>query len=769
MPRRLISAFNAGEISPLLDARVDIEKYSNGARIMENCVPKIYGGAFGRAGMEWMGEAKDSATKVRLVEFIFSATTNFIIEIGHLYMRFWSNGQAVESSPGVPLEVVSPYTESDLFFLQYIQINDVMYFVDGAKAVRKLTRLTDTNWTLGEVNWKFPPLANENVTTTTIAPSATSGSITLTASAALFEAGHVGSYFQITHRRNASYIEMSLAATGTSASTLRVVGTYDVFTYGTWNGSLRLQRKNDLGTWETVRSWSSVNDRNTATNGTVDEETEFRLDYTESAAEGTSPPRVVLEAADSRIYGLVKITAVTNSTTATATVIKDLHSTAATLGWSEGAWSDVQGHPRTVTLHEQRVVYGGCTKQPLTIWGSVLGDFENFKRSSLDDASYAHTIGSTRGNAIVWLASRDSLMVGTQGDEWIVGGGGEGGVVTATSVSIKRQSAYGSAYVQPVLGNDAVMFVQRGRRKFREFVYVFEKDGYSAPDLTLLAEHISAGGFKQMAFASTPDPVVWAVTEDNKLLSMTFERDQSVVGWSRHITDGEVESVACIYGAAGEADEVWVLVKREIKTPVTGAPVTKRYLERLDPKKWSKLEEEDVAHFIYLDCAKLIELDPADTAVTGLDHLEGREVTVVADGYTHSKRTVNLGAISLSSPASTVVVGLPFTPRLQPTRTDVELGDGSAQGRKWKTNKATIRLWKTLGAEYADSPTSDFFEVPNRDVSTPLNQQQPPITGDRSVVLKSEHRGGLDVTIRQTKPMPFHVMAIIPEFNISGA
>jgi hypothetical protein len=164
----------------------------------------------------------------------------------------------------------------------------------------------------------------------------------------------------------------------------------------------------------------------------------------------------------------------------------------------------------------------------------------------------------------VWLASKEGLVVGTQGGEWLVTGEDDSRL-SATSVMIRRQSAYGSAYMQPALGNDAVMFVQRGRKKLREFVYVFEKDGYSAPDLTLLAEHIASEGFKQLAFASTPDPVVWAVSEDGQLLSMTFERDQSVVGWSVHPTSGTVESVAVVYGATGEADEVWLVVRRTIR------------------------------------------------------------------------------------------------------------------------------------------------------------------------------------------------------------
>jgi hypothetical protein len=769
MPRRLIAAFNAGEISPLLDARLDIEKYQNAARIMENCVPKIYGGAFGRAGLEWMGPVKDHGRKVRLIEFIFSATTNFVLEFGHLYVRFWSNGVQIPTpgNPAVPLEIASPYTEEDLFSIQYAQANDVMYLVDGHQPAQKLTRLADDSWTLTTVPWKYPALLVENVTATTLACSATTGTgLTLTASTALFNAGHVGGYFQIAHRRSGAFTELALTATATG-SEIRILGKYDVFTYGTWNGTLNLERKNELGVWEVVRTWSSKNDRNVQVSGEQLDEAALRFNYTETAAEGSSPPRAVLEAADSRIYGLVKVTGYTSATQVTVDVVQTLHATTAVTTWTEGAWSDYQGHPRTVAIHEQRVIFAGTDKQPLTIWGSLLGDFENFRRSTLADGAFAHVLGSSRGNSIVWLASMSELLVGTQGDEWVVRGSDEF-PISATTVSIKRQSGYGSAYMGALICNDAVMFVQRGRLRLREFVYQFERDGYTAPDLTLLAEHITAGGVVQMAFATNPDPVVWVVTGTGQLLSMTFERDQSVVGWSRHITDGQVESVAVIYSAPGQADEIWAVVRRHI-VDASGVAQTRRYIERLDPAKWSKIEAGDMAHMIYVDAAKVITLDPPASVVTGLEHLERRNVTVLADGRVHPIRTVNDGTLYLERPASTVVVGLPYTVRLQPTKTDVPLPDGSAQGRKWKTNRATVRLHKTLGGEYADAPDREFYEMINRTVDTPLNAQQPLFSGDRELLMKSTHRGGLDITLRQRLPLPFHVLAIVPEFDISGA
>lgn len=763
--RRLIAAFNAGEISPLLDARADTEKYGNACRIMENIVPKIYGGAFGRQGMEYMGSTKLAGKQASLIPFTFSVSTNFVIECGHLYMRFWSNGQQVMSG-GLPLEIVTPFTEDDIFNIQYAQANDVMYLVDGVHSVQKLTRIADDNWTIAPVAWTFPALQDENITTLTLACSHTSGTgRSLTASSALFNAGHVGAYFQLAHRRDGAFVELALTSSSTSGE-LRVLGKYDIFTYGDWTGKLELQTKDALGGWETIRSFTSKDDRNVQTTGTADEERIFRWKYTHTTA-GSTPPRALLEAADSRIYGVVKVTAFISSTLVTVDVVKELYATSAVMSWSEGAWSDYRGQPRTVTIHEQRLAFGGNAHQPLTIWGSVTGDFENFKRSTLDDAAYTFLIGSTRGNSIVWITSQTGLMVGTQGEEWVVGASGQDQAITATSVQVKRQSNYGSAYIQAVQGSDAVIFVQRGRRKVREFVYQFERNAFTAPDLTLLAEHVTAGGIKQMAFASNPDPVIWAVTQTGGLLSMTFERDQSVVGWSRHITDGEVEAVAVVYGGVGMADEVWFTAKRTIKDSSTHEDKIVRYVERLDPKKWKKLDESDLSRFIYLDCAKLIEQE-ASVTVTGLGHLEGKTVGILADGSNHPARTVTGGQISLQVPAEIVVVGLPFTPRIQPTKTEIQMGDGTAQGRKWKNNKAGIRLWRTTGCEYASASEERFYPVPVRNVATETGEPEPPFTGDIDVTLQSVHRSGVDITLRQTLPLPFHVLAITPVFGITG-
>jgi len=115
------------------------------------------------------------------------------------------------------------------------------------------------------------------------------------------------------------------------------------------------------------------------------------------------------------------------------------------------------------------------------------------------------------------------------------------------------------------------------------------------------------------------------------------------------------------------------------------------------------------------------------------------------------------------------VAGLPYVPMIQPTRTEVALEDGTAQGRVWKCNKVTVKVWKTQGCEYADAPDQEFFKIAMREAQHPMSEQQSPVTGFYDAMLKSYHRDGLDVTLRQTLPLPFHVLAVIPTFDILGA
>jgi hypothetical protein len=267
--------------------------------------------------------------------------------------------------------------------------------------------------------------------------------------------------------------------------------------------------------------------------------------------------------------GIVKINSVaTDGLTASATVLEwlgaDSRSNKKTTNWTEPAFSGQAGYPRSVAMHEQRLCFGGTSSQPNTIWCSQIDNFENFQTGTTAADAVQFTLAASEGNRINWMYSQSQLLIGTSGDEWTIGSADSASSLSATNVQANRQSSYGSKYMRAALVNDVLLFVQRNGRKVRELVYELNKDGWVAPDLTLLAEHITSGEIVDIAYQQQPDAVLWCVRGDGTLIAMTYERDQKVVGWHRHtLGDADVESVATIYGN-GTEDELWMVVKRNV-------------------------------------------------------------------------------------------------------------------------------------------------------------------------------------------------------------
>jgi hypothetical protein len=747
-------SFNAGELSPLLDARADIDKYRNGCRQLQNAVVETYGAARRRVGTQFIAEAKDHDRKARLIDFQFSTATTFTIEMGHEYMRFFSNGAQVETA-GDPYEIVSPYEEGELFAVQYAQINDVMYLTHPSHPVQKLSRIADDNWTLIPVVFDSPPLLDENITDTTIAPSALTGSVSLVASAAVFETDHVGAIFQITYLRTVTNVRLNISANGTSGS-IRVVGGWRFRTNGTWDAEIAVERSyNGGGAWEIVRTVESASDSNYDQEGTEPFDAIYRVRvFNWTSWTGSTNPRAILELVDPFGRGLVEITAVTDSTNATATVLTaaGLFDTVATRYWAEGAWSDKRGFPRAVTLFEQRLCFGGTTHEPQTVRGSATGDFENFATGTTDTDGFAYTVAAHERNAIQWLVAQKALLIGTSSSEWSMQGSNDT-ALTPTNVTVRRQSNYGSTGIQAKLVNEVVLFQQRNGRKVREMTFSFERDGYVAPDLTLLAEHITAGGIVQTAYQQQPQSVLWAVTGDGLLVGMTYERDQTVVGWHRHVTDGEFESVAVIYGTGN--DEVWVTVKRTIDGEV------KRYVERFNPVEW-----EDVEDAFYVDSGLSYD-GAAATVFSGLDHLEGKTVAILADGAPVPAAVVTAGAVTLTSSASVVHVGLPYTTIIEPMRLDVDPLAGSSQGNMKIVHQVVARLNESIGLKYGDGTT--FQHTLSFRASSDYMDAPPPLfTGDKVLEWDGDFELDTRVIITQDQPLPLCLLALVVKSNITG-
>jgi hypothetical protein len=806
---KLTLNFNAGELSPFLTSRTDVAKYESGCQLLENFIILPYGGVIRRPGTQWLGRAKFPDKRCRLVGFNFSVTTNFILEFGEKYIRFWTNGiQVAKPTSAVSawvashayvvgdyvtnagtmyycttahtstttfdaskwnaqqvLERPTPYLEGDLREIQYCQINDLMYLVHPDYPPQKLQRLADDNWSFAELSFKWPPLQDENIQNITIAPSATSGAISLHASAPIWTADDVGGTWQIGHNMagaNQTWIEVPLVATSANAGPIRVRGPWSFTTYGSWSGEIRIIRTIfSTGVQETIRTYHNTVDgqRNVSTTGTEDQDCSLQLAFITGGTAGTSNPIARLEFANAKIYGLVKITQYLGPQDVQGAVVFGLVRAEATVYWSEGAFSKKWGYPRTVCLHDQRLIFGGSLKKPLTLHGSQIDDFENFQIGSAADQAFKFTISANESNPVQWITTQSKLLIGTAGDEWALGPQNTDQALGPGNVSARQQSSFGSAYLQARVVNEVVLFSQRQSKKIRELTFSFEKDGWVAPDLTILASHIADLGFAETAFAQQPDAIFWTITQGGILVGMTYERDQNVVGWHRHATDGSFESVATIYGGE-RADEVWLSVKRH----VNGQDV--RYIERFDPNFRPSFENEDKDHYWYLDCAFRSSGATEVTTVTGLSHLEGKMAGILGDGANQPMRQVVGGAITLQEPAKIVLAGLPYVSTVRPMNLNIANAD-TMQGRKIRIHKMVVRLFKSLTAKFSsDGDTWD--EIFFRDRADPMDDSPPVFTGDKEVSTGATYSTQQAMSIRQDRPFPLCVLAEILWVNFYG-
>jgi len=515
---------------------------------------------------------------------------------------------------GIPYEITTPYLTADLFELKYEQSADVLYITHPDYETRKLSRYANNSWSLDVFNAQNGPFRDQNTDATqTIAASATTGTVILTATnCSPFVAGTIsghlpsgseptsksqtGALFKLVHPLSELEYHTDLEDNYTNSQventswmdcgTLYKGATWTLITNGTWNGTLEVQRNYTIGAahdadgWEAIFEFSSSDDRNVSTTGTEDlGDASYRciLTATGDAAEDCE---VYFSTDQTEHIGIVEITSVASTTSATGRVLTTLASTGPTYKWSESAWSNYRGWPRTVTFFDDRLVFGGNISQPDTIWGSVTSDYNNMKSGTNDDDAIIFTLSSRQVNVIEWIIGKDKLIIGTSGAEWTIDGGTDE-PLTPSNIIAQQQSTYGSADVQAVLANESVLFFQRGAEKMRELAYNWEIDSYVAPDMTILSNFVADGGIVDVAFQKTPDSVLWCVRSDGEMPVFSYERKENIAAWSRIVTadstsDSDIESVARIHG--DPEDEVWAVIKRTIN----GSTV--RYIEQFQPR-----------------------------------------------------------------------------------------------------------------------------------------------------------------------------------------
>ena len=742
-------SFAAGEISPEVANRVDLDKYNSAVLKARNCHIRPYGPIYKRPGMRFVARTKYSDKKSIIVPFNGAGDADYLLEIGHEYIRVHKDGQYL----GV--ELATPYIENTLTNLRFTQSADTMFIVSGDFPVKKLVRYSDTSWVFSDFALDEPYFdisIIESAEDTTIAPSGTSGSVTLTASANLFTSDMVGTMVLLKQEVPTQEVSTSDGTTGS----IYCGDGWKVITHGTWTGTVEVQKSTDNTNWQTYRKYTGKNDFNPTESGSVSEECYLRIVCTITS--GTC------EASLSRLpynkEGTARITAYSNAKQVTATVVKRFGTTNATKVYSWGVWSPKFGYPQTIAFFQDRLCFGGSKTQPYMLWMSRSGDYSNFgveKASGTvtDDSAVAVGLLSRKQYQIKHLLASTDLIILTAGNEWIISGGD---VVTPSNINAKMQTTRGCNDVEPIAVGGRIVFVQGRGSTVRDMGYSFETDSYGGNDLTIFAKHIIHGvQIEDAAYKQEPDSTLYMVRSDGTMACLAYTYDQKVYAWSTIDTEGEIEAVSVIQ--EGDEDSVYVIVKRSINGTIV------RNIECFNNNNNSCTDPDC---YIMLDCATKISGTEETAASTfNVPSLANLTINVLADDRWFENIIVDSnGNFSLPMQAVNVIAGLPYTMEIELPNVEIKTGDGTMQGRKKQISGCTLRLSNTLGGEIGnDSSLLDMIPYDENSATYKLNLY----SGDKEIALPI---GGFNiegrVLIRSNEPFPFNLLMAVREVSFGG-
>ncbi|KQX19336.1 MULTISPECIES: hypothetical protein [unclassified Sphingomonas] len=723
------ASLNGGELSPRLHGRVDQRIYGNGVEEMIGYLPVLQGPAIAAPGTRFVELAKGAS---RLIPFEYNITQSYVIEASDLTFRFFTNDARIETAPDVAYEIATPWPYADLSELAYEQSADILYLCHAAHPPQKLSRTGASTFALAALDLTYGPFEDQNIVeTATMTADGITGSVTITASSAQFEAGDVDGLIRIeTEDLNG----IAAWEPGLEVSTGE---------YRTWNG----------------RVFQCIDTAGTGRTGTVAPVHPSGTEWDGSGAgkdiNDKGPYGVQWTYIHDR-YGIVKITGFTNATTVTATVVRRLPwltGGTSTWRWSFGAFSSRRGWPHYVTIWNERLTFA----KNATVYASVVGDYENFAEinsTGEQTADQAIRVSVPNPNIIRWLAADRELLIGTARAEHVLKAQSTAAALGPKNVRIDTQSTYGSAIVRPILTDGRLLFVQKARRKIEQIDFAVERDRNEATDLTRFAEHIGKDRIVELAFAQEPDRHLWAVDGAGSLLACLYEPSDQALGWARRpLGSGLIANSICrCTDPQGELDQIWI----------SASYGDHHFILRMDPI-WQSGNDQADAFFVD---AGLSYAGAPVSVVGGLSHLVGAEVDILVDGASHPRRIVSeAGTVTLDAPASKVHVGLPYIGRIKTLRFEAGGDDGTSQGKIKRINRVTLRVSETLGIKIQVQGGEDVV-LENRLDLVPMDQGPPLFSGDFIFEAIGDYDRDAQIVIDRVAPLPSTILSIMPTITV---
>jgi hypothetical protein len=576
-------SFTAGEISPLLQARVDMAKYTTAVKYLENFIVLPEGGITRRPGFRTLGAAANQTGEIKLVPFIYNVADSMMIEMTAGLARIWDKEGQIKA------EVEIPYAGGELYDLRFVQNGNAIFFAHQKHPVQMLMRKSLTEWEREELEIENMPSLGGS--------GKTDGSETVKV-----EGG--GRYWTITHNGVFANLEpgdifhldipiggkIEWTVPGRTQNhisrSIVVKGTWEFNTSGKfWAGTIYIEKSFDGNKWFLVKTYEKQREedgQNTIMSGTETEDDvlyRVRVNMHE-----TDPADLSYTFIANTFVKTMEFSVITNDgTVIEAELITDTNGVYYSVGegsipdvdaidWGTGAWNDENGYPGAIAFYQDRLVLAGSSEEPQTVWMSKIGDYKDFGVSDplRDDDAITITLAGDSSDRIHSLLAMTDLLAFTNSGEWRISGAGENGAISPKAVVAHQQTTIGSRNIQPIAVNNRIIMIQTHGTEVHALGYNLEIDGYMGSEISILSSHlfewkVSEGAAPKdrdivaMAYQQVPDSILWFALADGSMVTCTYQVEHEVIGWARQ-TSGEAKAVACIPG--DRRSELWAAINR---------------------------------------------------------------------------------------------------------------------------------------------------------------------------------------------------------------
>lgn len=594
---------------------------------------------------------------------------------------------------------------------------------------------------------------------TTVKASDVYGDITLTASDDIFSKSDEGSLFALTHFLETDYKKGTPSSTGENllVSVLPKSNVY-VESFGFWDGNFSLERYDPVSLqWVNVRTQSGNRSQNYSLTeeNTYESIASYRVTSTEfntgvwSGENEKQRGYITIQSIGGDYTGHVLITEYISPKVVKGTVKKQLASTDETRDFAFSAWDGKKGYPSATGFYEDRLVFAGSKGFPQTFWTSKTGDYYNFGTSIpfADDDGITATLNGEQMNGIKAIIAFGEMLLLTAGGEFKVSGGGK--ALSGSNVLSQPQEYRGVSDVNPVTIGSRIIYVQHQGNIIRDLAYSYDVDKYTGDDLNLLASHLFEGHkIISMTYQQIPNSIVWCVRDDGLLLGLTYIKEQDIYAWHQHTTAGGKFVSVCNIGGSTE-DKLYAVIERD----------GQYYVEIMESRDKSTNVEDQ----FFVDSGITYEGEPTDE-ISGLEHLEGYTVAILADGNVLPQQTVENGKVVLGNKYKKVHVGLPIDAEIKTLPIDFTAQDGTYLSRKKRIASFIAMLKDSRGGVYGmrDDALDEIKWRSNEAYGEPIALKTEKV---KIVVKSASWSETQQVIIKQPDPLPMTVLSLIPEIE----